>query len=135
MNEQIALIFRTVRTSNKMTQAGIAEMLGVSPGHIGLLEQGKAKPSYDVMEKMLTLFSIDANLFFGRTHRNTKSINATIIELMQNLLSEVNEQIQTYGDDVDNILTEVDVKDTTTIENMVTEKDTITKDKPDVRRN
>jgi len=111
MNKQIALIFRTVRTANKMTQAEIAEMLGVSPGHIGLLEQGKAKPSYDVMDKMLTLFNVDANLFFGRTQRNTKSINATIIELMQNLLSEVNEQIQTYGDDVDNILTEVDVKD------------------------
>jgi len=123
MNAQIALIFRTVRTANKMTQADIAEMLEVSPGHIGLLEQGKAKPSYDVMEKMLTLFSIDANLFFGRTQRNTKSINATIISLMQNLLSEVNEQIQTYGDDVDNILTEVDVKDATMIEDTFDDKE------------
>jgi len=132
MNEQIALIFRTVRTANKMTQADIAEMLGVSPGHIGLLEQGKAKPSYDVMEKMLTLFSIDANLFFGRTHRNTKSINATIIELMQNLLSEVNEQIQTYGDDVDNILTEVDVNDATMIKDISADKEKRAENSSDV---
>jgi len=134
MNEQIALIFRTVRTASKMTQADIAEMLGVSPGHIGLLEQGKAKPSYDVMENMLTLFSIDANLFFGRTHRNTKSINATIITLMQNMLSEVNEQIQTYGDDFDNILTEVDVKDTKMIEDMLADKEISAENKPDVWR-
>jgi len=132
MNEQIALIFRTVRTSNKKTQADIAEMLGVSPGHIGLLEQGKAKPSYDVMEKMLTLFSIDANLFFGRTHRNTKSINASIITLTQNLLSEVNEQIQLYGDDVDNILIEVDVNDTAIIEDMSADKEKIAENRPKV---
>jgi len=111
MKEHIALIFKTVRTANKLTQAELAEKIDVSPGHIGLLEQGKAKPSYEVMEKMVCLYNIDANLFFGRTQKNTKSINASMIQSAQNMLSMVSEHLKTYGDDVDNSLTETVTED------------------------
>ena len=109
MNDHISLVLKTVRKVNNLTQEEIAGEIGVSPGHIGSLEQGKANPSYEVMEKIVDKYDIDANLFFGRTQKNTKSINASTVKIMQNLLLEVNERMTTYARDIDEILTETDI--------------------------
>jgi transcriptional regulator with XRE-family HTH domain len=106
MNDYISFVIKLVRKEAGLTQEGLAVELDVSPAHIGLLEQGKSKPSYETMRKIVENYNIDANLFFGRTQQTAKSISASTVQIMQNLLTEVSEKVRDYGDDVDNILTE-----------------------------
>jgi len=97
MNEHVAFVIKIIRESNKLTQAELAEELGVTPGHIGSLEQGRAKPSFDIMESIIEKYKIDANMFFGKTQQDSKSIHETIVKLTQNLLSEVSEKVGAYN--------------------------------------
>jgi transcriptional regulator with XRE-family HTH domain len=106
MNDYVAFVIKLVRKDMGLTQEELAGEIGVSPGHIGLLEQGKARPSYEIMERIVESYNIDANLFFGRTQRKAESINASTVQIVQNLLSEVSEKIRDYGYDVENILNE-----------------------------
>jgi len=101
MNEFIAIVLKTVRKANNLTQAELAEELGITPGHVGSLEQGKTKPSYDVMQVIVTKYDIDANLFFGRTQKDVKTIDENTIQYFQNLLSNVSERMWEYKRSVD----------------------------------
>ena len=100
MDEHVAFVIRVVRKNNGLTQAELAEELGVTPGHVGSLEQGRAKPSYDIMKDIVDMYGIDANLFFGKTQQDAKSIYENVVQLTQNLLSEVRDQIGAYDKSV-----------------------------------
>ena len=97
MNEHIASVIKIVRKTTGMTQDALAEELGCTPGHIGMLEQGKARPSYKLMEILVKKYNIDANLFFGTTQYTDNPVDASKIEAMQNHLNEVSEWIWTYA--------------------------------------
>ena len=97
MSEHVAFVIKFIRESNKLTQAELAEELGVTPGHIGSLEQGRAKPSFDVMEDIINKFKIDANMFFGKTQQDVKTVHENLVQLTQNLLSEVSEKVGAYS--------------------------------------
>jgi len=112
MNKHISFVIKTIRKANNLTQEDLAAIIGVSPGHIGSLEQGKANPSYEVIEKFIEEFEVDANLFFGRIQNNAKSLNANSLQLVLNMLNGVTEQIITYGRDVEQGLLEINEEDT-----------------------
>jgi len=93
MNKHVASVIKIIRKTNKLTQAELAELLDVTPGHIGSLEQGKSNPSYKIMLIMMDIFNMDANIFFGKTNQDAVAINANTIQFIQGLLSEVDENI------------------------------------------
>jgi len=97
MNEHVAFVIRTVRKVTGFTQAQLAEELEITPGHVASLEQGKANPSYGVMDRIISKYHIDANLFFGRPQKDAASIDVKEIETMQDLLSKVSEKLEAYG--------------------------------------
>ena len=97
MNEHIALIIKTVRIANGLTQAEFAEKLEVTPGHIGSLEQGSSGLSVKLMGMIVKTFNVDANIFFGKTQQETISLDANAIKLAQNALSAVSEQLRDYA--------------------------------------
>lgn len=97
MNEHIASVFKYVRKSTGMTQDALAEELGYSAGHIGMLEQGNARPSYKLMNMIIDKYNIDANHFFGSTQNAEKPIDTRAIEAIQNHLNEVREWVWTYA--------------------------------------
>jgi len=104
MNEHITRVFRNVRDENGLTQAQHAEMLGVSAGHIGTIEQGRTKPSYELMAKVVLRFDVDANGFFGREREPISADAAKSLLIMQNeaqssfdqYLSSINEILHRY---------------------------------------
>jgi len=106
MDEHIAFVIKIVRKNNRLTQAELAEELGVTSGHIGSLEQGRAKPSYDIMRGITEKFGIDANLFFGRTQKDAKSVYENVVQLTENLLSEVRDQLGAFDQSVKDLSSE-----------------------------
>lgn len=90
MNKHIAEVFKKLRDDNDLTQAEFAEELGFSAGHIGSVEQGRSKPSYDLMEKIILKYDIDANLFFGKKRKTVHE------ETKKFVLSMVNEITRSY---------------------------------------
>ncbi|MCL2221422.1 MAG: helix-turn-helix transcriptional regulator [Oscillospiraceae bacterium] len=96
MYDYVALTIKTVRKAHNLTQEELASEVGVSAGHIGMLEQGRARPSYSLMKTMVLKYNVDANMFFGRTRKEVDSEYDKTILAVENLLEGVNEQIKSY---------------------------------------
>ena len=64
MENQISKAIRDIRTVHKLTQEGMADMIGVSPAHVGMLEQGRAKPSFDTMKKLKLVYGLSPAALF-----------------------------------------------------------------------
>lgn len=107
MREHVAVVVRTIRMGYNLTQAELAEELDVTPGHIGSLEQGRATPSYELMDKIITKYKIDANLFFGLTHQEALPIHEFAMKTMQNMLSAVSEHVREYNESVKKLSTDI----------------------------
>ena len=101
MNKYTAAVIKNVRLSHGLTQEKLAEVIERSPGHVGMLEQGRATPSYEVMQKLINEFDIDASLFFGGSRRDAESISVAVIKAVQNMPSEVQECVRLYANVVD----------------------------------
>ena len=101
MSKRVSTVIKNIRLSHGLTQERLAEVIERSPGHVGMLEQGRATPSYEVMEKLINEFDIDANLFFSGTRRDAESISAIITNAVQNMPSEVQECLRLYARVVD----------------------------------
>jgi len=101
MSKHIANVIKNIRIAHGLTQEQLAEMIDRSPGHVGMLEQGRATPSYDVMEKLITEFDVDANLFFGGAPRDAESISMGIVQTVQNMPSQVQECLMLYAQIID----------------------------------
>jgi len=96
MNVNVAFVIKMVRKDKKLTQAELAEELGITPGHLGSLEQGRANPSYGIMKKIVVKYNIDANIFFGKTQQEAKPMHDYMAQFMKDKLSEVSEEINEY---------------------------------------
>jgi transcriptional regulator with XRE-family HTH domain len=95
MNCLIAATIKTIRKIFRVTQEEFAEIIGMSSGYVGMLEQGRAKPSYDTLSKLKTNFGLDINMFFEPS-QIMREINAEEIRNILGTLSDkqVNELIQ-----------------------------------------
>jgi len=101
MSKNISSIIKNIRLAHGLTQEKLAEVIERSPGHVGMLEQGRATPSYEVMEKLIEKYDLDANLFFGRASRDAELISAAMIEAVQGMPYEVRECLRLYINFVD----------------------------------
>ena len=59
IDNKVGLEIKRLRKENKLTQAELAEAIGVSRSSIEKYETGRAKPSVDVQGKLAKLFNID----------------------------------------------------------------------------
>lgn len=58
-------ILREIMTDNKLSQAGMAEILGVNQTTISQWLLGNKKPGYDSIMLIYEKFGIEPNLLFG----------------------------------------------------------------------
>jgi len=106
MNKCIISAFKKVRKDNELTQAQLSEVLGVSAGHIGTIEQGKTRPSHELMEKIVELYGLDANLFFIK---KGKPISADIAKSVKKLKEKVQQSYDQFNNELDMIIQEIEI--------------------------
>lgn len=80
---------RQARKSKKMTQAELAELIGVSTSYIGHIERGIKRCSLDAAAALCMALEMDADLLIfgkaGRPDRSDRS-RAVISEFLQKVL-------------------------------------------------
>ena len=62
------------RLKLKLTQQELAEKLNISPGAIGMYEQGRRTPEVDILVKMANLFDCTVDYLLGRTDNKDEYI-------------------------------------------------------------
>lgn len=89
----IGRAIRLARTARKLSQAELAQAVGVSISHISLLEAGKREPSFGLLEKIcsalgtspiiLIFIAADSGDLAGIDDRTRKILSALAVELMK----------------------------------------------------
>ena len=64
-------IFKRLRSSCGLTQAEMAEKLGISRSTIGMYETGAREPDFETLEKIADFFNVDIDYLLGRTDKTT----------------------------------------------------------------
>lgn len=64
-------IFKRLRSSSGLTQAEMAERLGISRSTIGMYETGAREPDFETLEKIADFFNVDTDFLLGRTDKTT----------------------------------------------------------------
>ncbi len=64
-------IFKRLRSSSGLTQAEMAEKLGISRSTIGMYETGAREPDFETLEKIADFFNVDTDFLLGRTDKTT----------------------------------------------------------------
>ena len=57
----------SLRNEKNITQSQLAEELNISPSAIGMHEQGRRKPSYELLEEICDYFNVDMDYLMGRS--------------------------------------------------------------------
>lgn len=94
MNENFPRVFKELRTANKLTQDDMANFLNISRSSVGMYEQGKREPSYEMMEKIADYFNVDIDYLIGRKETTER------IPTMSNAF---NERLEYYLNNSDEI--------------------------------
>ena len=63
-------LIKDIRLKAKKTQGEFAESINVSRGTISQIEGGRANPTYEILEKIINVYSIDANVLFKKSIPN-----------------------------------------------------------------
>ena len=78
-------IAREARTGTRLTQADVAERLGVATEVYGRLERGLLLPSVPTLRKLCTVLQMDANALLGLTSGMTSApLNEPVEEKQEN---------------------------------------------------
>lgn len=64
-------IFKRLRSASGLTQAEMAERLGISRSTIGMYETGAREPDFETLEKIADFFNVDTDFLLGRTDKTT----------------------------------------------------------------
>lgn len=62
----------SLRVEKNMTQSQLAKALKISPSSIGMYEQGRRKPSYELLEEISDYFNVDMDYLMGRSEIKNK---------------------------------------------------------------
>jgi len=103
MTSNVAVAFKSIREAKGLTQEELAEVLGVTAGHIGMIEQGRARPSYEVMDKLVNEFKFDANILFDNAGFEDETISADLVQTVRNMHPGMKQMLKIYNSTVDQL--------------------------------
>jgi len=107
MVSYVASAFKNIRDIKGLTQEELAEALGVTAGHVGMIEQGRAKPSYEVMDKLVNEYGVDANLFFRSEVLDDKTVGVAFINSIRSMSPQFKGFIKLYSQHMDQLSIEL----------------------------
>ena len=59
-------ILKQIRNRDNLSQAELAQKLGVAKSTIGMYESGKREPDFETLESIADFFNVDMNFLLGR---------------------------------------------------------------------
>lgn len=65
-------IIKKLRQERELSQQELAEKTGLSASSIGMYEQGRRKPSFEVLELFADTFNVDMDYLLGRSSEPNK---------------------------------------------------------------
>lgn len=66
INKRIGANIKAARIDARYTQEKLAELVGITPNHLGAVERGVSGVSFDTVEKLCRVFGVSADcLLFG----------------------------------------------------------------------
>ena len=65
----------TLRKEAKITQADLAEKIGISRAALSLYEIEKREPDFETIEKIADFFEVSTDYLFGRTESNPPTLS------------------------------------------------------------
>jgi len=110
MSEHIANLIKGLRKKEKvfMSQEEFASKIGVSASHVGMLEQGRSNPSYELIERLIGMFNdLEPNDFFKGYKRDAKSISAELVQQVEQMSPVVKDVLRLYVKHMNQIKNEV----------------------------
>ena len=74
-----------LRRERGMTQAELAQRLGVSKSSISMYERGNREPELDLLERMADLFGVSVNAMLGRSEPELVNSDPALTEYLEQL--------------------------------------------------
>jgi transcriptional regulator with XRE-family HTH domain len=78
MNIQIGDKIKELRSARNITQADLANMIGVTPSAVSSYETIERQPSYDVLIKLAACFNVSTDFLLGFNKRDAESKNDVV---------------------------------------------------------
>ena len=118
MSSKISERIRYLRLKNNLTAKDLSIILGTSESAISLYENGKRKPSIELILKMADYFNVSTDFILGATENmadGEKVIDIDFSDVLENLIVYINNQntIRFDGQKLDNDLKEIFMKNVT----------------------
>ena len=118
MSSKISERIRYLRLKNNLTAKDLSIILGTSESAISLYENGKRKPSIELILKMADYFNVSTDFILGATENmadSEKIIDIDFSDVLENLIVYINNQntIRFDGQKLDNDLKEIFMKNVT----------------------
>ncbi len=79
---------KRLRTGSRMTQAEVAQRLGISTSAVGMYEQNRREPSYDLLNKISELFGVSIDFLLSREDEPNDDLDAILSAFQQHLQTQ-----------------------------------------------
>lgn len=86
---------RELRKQKKLSQEELAKQLNVSRSSIGMFEQGRRKPDFEMQEVFADYFNVNMDYLFGR--EDDPDI-ALVVEMMKTMSKKQKSHLIKYAD-------------------------------------
>jgi transcriptional regulator with XRE-family HTH domain len=96
MNPNIAKNIKSLREAQKMTQAELAERVGVTGATISTYEVGTRMPSYDVLIALAQIFHVSTDNLLGFGNKNVLDVSRLTIH-QRNTIQELIDLYETHN--------------------------------------
>ena len=87
---------KQLRNAKRLTQADVAEKIGITRPAYTAYETGKRQPDFDILQKLATLFDVSTDYLLGRTEDKEKAPTLVAAHLDDDLTDEQMDEVQKF---------------------------------------
>lgn len=89
---------KQLRNAKRLTQADVAEKIGITRPAYTAYETGKRQPDFDILQKLATLFDVSTDYLLGRTDDKEKAPTLVAAHLDDDLTEEQLDEVKNFID-------------------------------------
>lgn len=86
-------VLKELRIKRKISQAKLADDLNLSPGLIGMYENGSRKPSYESLEAIADYFNVSLDFLTGKDDKSIYYLEPDVAEMAEILKNNPGQRV------------------------------------------